>query len=111
MMEVGTSLLALGNDRRLKRSDAAVCDRAARCALEVERGDADLRGGGRLDGFESEHEHFGVGGGSGSLVRDADENRTVRVDAVAEASRLFGAEVAPGHNRHGFEDSRVEAQL
>src|SRR6267143_153086 len=111
MIKVGTSLPALGNDRRLERSETAVCDRAARRALKVEGGDADLRCGNRLDGFEGEQEHFGVGGGSGSLVRDADENRAVRVDAVAEASRLFGAEVASGPNRHGFEDSRIETQL
>src|SRR5438034_7452472 len=91
----------LRNDRRLERSEAAVCDRAARSALKVERRDADFRRGGRLDGFEREHEHFGVGGGSGSLVRDTDENRAVRVDAVAETSRLFCAEIATGPNRHG----------
>src|SRR5260221_9837356 len=56
----------LRNDRGLEWSETAVCDRAARRALKVERGDADLRGGG-LDGFEREHEHFGVGGRSGSL--------------------------------------------
>src|SRR5882672_1948315 len=88
----------LRNDRRLEWSETAVCDRAARRALKVERGDADLRGGARLDGLESEHEHFGVGGGSGCLVRDADENRAVRVDAVAESSCLFCAEIATGPN-------------
>src|SRR5260221_13740650 len=101
----------LRNDRRLEWSETAVCDRAARRALKVERGDADLGGGARLDGLESEHEHFGVGGGSGRLVRDADENRAVRADAVAETSCLFCAEIATGPNRHGFEDSRVETQL
>src|SRR5882762_6931042 len=111
MIKVGTSLPALRNDRRFERSETAVCDRAARRALKVEGGDADLRCGNRLDGFEGEHEHFGVGGGSGSLVRDADENRAVRIDAVAEASRLFRAEVASWPNRHGFEDSRIETQL
>src|ERR1700757_2536550 len=86
----------LGNDGCLERTEAAVCDRASRCALQVERRDADLRRGGRLDGFEREHEHFGVGGGSGSLVRDADEYRAIRVDQVAEISRLSRAEIAPG---------------
>src|SRR6266853_3413995 len=84
----------LGNDGRLERNEAAVRDRAARRALKVERGDADLRGLRRPDGFEGEHEHFGVGRGRRRPVRDSDEDRAVRVDSVAEASRLFCAEIA-----------------
>src|SRR6266849_4390695 len=101
----------LGNDGRLERGDAAVCDRAARRSLKIERGDADLRGSRRLDGLEGEHEHFGVGRGRRRLVRDADENRAVRVDAVAETSCLFRAEIAARSNRHGFEHRGIEAYL
>src|SRR5438477_11529151 len=101
----------LRGNGRSERREAVIGDRAPRRSLKIERGDADLRGGGRLDGFEGKHEHFSVGRGRRRLVRDADENRAVRVDAVAEASRLFRAEIATGPNRNGFEDSRVETQL
>src|SRR2546425_4602482 len=111
MIEVGTSLPALGNDRRLDGSDAAVAVRAARRSLKIERGDADLRGGRRLDGLEGENEHFGVGRGRRRLVRDADEDRAVRVDTVAETSCLFRAEIAARSNRHGFEHRGIVAYL
>src|SRR6267143_420329 len=101
----------LRGNGRSERREAVVGDRAARRSLKIERGDADLRGSRRLDGLEGEHEHFGVGRGRRRLVRDADENRAVRVDAVAETSGLLRAEIATGPNRHGFEDRRVETQL
>src|SRR6267378_3269113 len=101
----------LRGNGRSERREAVVGDRAARRALKVERGYADLRGSRRLDGLEGEHEHFSVGRGRRRLVRDADEDRAVRVDSVAETSCLFRAEIAAGSNRHGFEHRGIEAYL
>src|SRR5258708_13064996 len=89
----------LGSDGRLERGEAAVGDRATRRALQVERGHADLRGGDRPDGFEGEHEHLRVGGRSGCLIRNADENRAVGVDAVSEAAGLFHPAIPARPNR------------
>src|SRR5258706_12650668 len=101
----------LRGNGRSERREAVVGDRAARRALKVERGHADLSGGDRLDGLEGEDEHLRVGGRSGRLVRNADEYRAVGVDAVSEAAGLFNAEIAARANRHGFENGRVETQL
>src|SRR5690349_20568491 len=86
----------LGSDRRLERAERRVRDRPPRGPLQVERRDAQLRRGPRLDRLEREHEQLRVvGRGRRGAIRHADVDRPLAVDAVAEV-RAVGAEIASG---------------